>query len=455
MGEFPGGLHGVYRRLELVAAIGRKKLRVAVQDGRLVAVHRQVLVESERIGDLKTRAAAALLYAGRDAVLTRYTAAQLYGCSAIDSAPIDILVPKSRRVYRRAGLAVHNGDFADEDIAEIDGLRMLGPDLVLAEVLCMAHRPIALACADQMMQGLPVTQREDFRARVVRRILEREDPRGRKRALELLDLASGLPETPFHSRLLLMFHDHGLPLAVPSWVVDANQGRFGFAWPEFGVAVDCDGYPVRDRARAEDLAALGWVVFRATAADLLAPSRLVGEIRSALRVRQSAGDASAGFVSEVVDVVVGGAGGLGGVGDHAEVAGRGEAALVGVEHVEPCHDGALEGLGPEPDLLVEAEGTLPAVQPGLVPGADVVQHDEDLGVGFLDDSRERTLPAEVLAAEGQAPTGEPPGPRHRGVRGSLHHLVRIHVGPVRGVERHDRQPSDRSDQGSGRRAHGA
>jgi len=453
--EFCNGIHGAYRRPELAAAIGRKKLREAVQSGRLTAMHRQVVVECERISDLKTRAAAGLLYAGGDTVLTRHTAAQLYGCSVADPSPIDLLVPNSRRVCRRAGLAVHNGDFAAEDVTEIDGLRVLVPELVLAELLCTAYRPTALAYADQMLRALPAARRAGFRADVQRRILDRVNPRGRKRALELLDLATGRPESPFHSRLLLMFHDNGLPPVTPGHAIDSKPGRLDFAWPEFRVAVEYDGCPAPDRIRAECLTALGWTVFRATAADLVAPSRLVGEIRSALRAAESAGDAPAGPGAEVVDVVVGGAGGLGGVGDHAEVAGRGEAALVGVEDVEPGDDGALQGLGPEPDLLVEAERALPAVQAGLVPGADVVEDDEDLRVGLLDDGRQRALPAEVLAAERQAPTGEPPGPRHRGVRGSLHHLVRVHVGAVRGVERHARQPSDRSDQGSGRRALGA
>jgi len=58
---------------------------------------------------------------------------------------------------------------------------------------------------------------------------------------------------------------------------------------------------------------------------------------------------------------------FGGVGDDAEVAGAGLAALVGVEHVDPGERVALQGVHPQPELLVEAElAAFPAVQLGGV-----------------------------------------------------------------------------------------
>ena len=62
------------------------------------------------------------------------------------------------------------------------------------------------------------------------------------------------------------------------------------------------------------------------------------------------------------DVVVRGAGRLGGVRDQAEVARRGQPALVVVEHVEPGEHVAVEGVHADPDLAEQREvGGLPAV----------------------------------------------------------------------------------------------
>ncbi|QUQ70869.1 endonuclease domain-containing protein [Kutzneria sp. CA-103260] len=297
MTELPDGLHGAYRRPELEAAIGLSDLRAAIREGRLVASHRRVLVVRERIADLETRAAAGLLFAGDDAVLTRHTAARLYGCTAANTAPIDILVPYSRRLYQSQGLAIHNGAFVDEDdVAEVSGLRVLVPDMVLADLLCRGYQPAALACADQMLARLPDAGRAGFRELVLRRIRERKDPRGQKRAGVLLNLATGLPESPFESQLVLTFYDHDLPLATPQHSITTIDGRelyrLDFAWPEFRIAVEYDGYAAhaerqeRDRLRDEDLARRGWIVIRAAVADLMTPRRLIDEIRDAFRTRR-------------------------------------------------------------------------------------------------------------------------------------------------------------------------
>ena len=294
--ELPTGLHGAYRRSDLVSAIGRYAIRTATAQGQLVSFHRHVLVRRELLTQLRTRAAAALLLAGDRAVLTRHTAARIYGCTAADFAPIDILVPYARRIARAPGVVVHNGVFVEDDVAEIDGLRLLAPELVLADLLCRGRRPTALACADQMLAGLPDAQRPGFRDSVFLAISARPDNRGTRQARVLLDLATGLPESPFESQLLLMFHDRELPVPAPQYPITTIDGRqlcrLDFAWPEFRIAVEYDGYAAhaerqdRDRRRDEDLTRRGWIVIRATIDDLMAPSRLVGEVQTALRARR-------------------------------------------------------------------------------------------------------------------------------------------------------------------------
>jgi hypothetical protein len=294
--ELPNGLHGAYRRRDVVAAIGRYSTLTALAQGRLVSFHKHVLVRRELTTQFRTRAAAALLLAGERAVLTRHTAARMYGCTAADFAPIDILVPYARRIARVPGVVVHNGVFAEDDVAEIDSLRLLAPELMLADLLCRARRPTALACADQMLAGLPDAQRPSFRDVVFQAICARADNRGTRQARVLLDLATGLPESPFESHLLLMFYDRELPVPIPQHSITTIDGRelyrLDFAWPEARIAVEYDGYAAhaerreRDRLRDEDLTSRGWIVIHATIDDLMAPSRLVSAVREALRARR-------------------------------------------------------------------------------------------------------------------------------------------------------------------------
>jgi hypothetical protein len=294
--ELPNGLHGAHRRSDLVSTVGRYLVETALAEGRLISFHKRVLVNRDQATQLRTRAAAALLLAGDRAVLTRHTAARMYGCTAADFEPIDVLVPYVRRISRLPEIAVHNGVFTEDDITEIDGLRVLAPELVLADLLCRARRPTALACADQLLGRLPEARRAGFRDAIERAISARDDIRGTRQARVLLGLATGLPESPFESHMMLMFYDRELPVPVAQHPITTIDGRtlyrLDFAWPEYRVAVEYDGYAAhaerkdRDRRRDQDLAGRGWLVIRATIDDLMAPWQLVEEVRRALGARR-------------------------------------------------------------------------------------------------------------------------------------------------------------------------
>jgi PH (Pleckstrin Homology) domain-containing protein len=111
-----------------------------------------------------------------------------------------------------------------------------------------------------------------------------------------------------------------------------------------------------------------------------------------------------------------------------------QAALVGVEHVEPGERVPVQGLHANLQLPVVAQRhAVPGVELLLVDLGDVVEHDEDALVGGFHHGGERPVPADVLAAECQAPALEPPGAPLRGVRAARGHLRRIHVAAVGGV----------------------
>ncbi|HET9142773.1 DUF559 domain-containing protein [Actinophytocola sp.] len=298
MTQLPEGLHGVYRRSDLITEIGLPSVRGLLADGRLSQYSRNILIDRERLLDFPTRAAAALLLVGRRAALCGHTAARIYGCSAADASPIHVLSGYDRKIKSRVGIALHQGAFDEEDVLLLDGLRVIGLELALAELLCRAYQPVALACADQALAGLAPGYREQFRAEVARRIRLRTDTRGRRRAQVLLGLATGIPESPAESAMLLILHDAGLPLPeLQHQIRDINgreRYRTDFAWEAPRVVLEYDGREAhenraeQDAAREADLRSRGWTVIRATAADLRSPARLIITLRAAIARRHVA-----------------------------------------------------------------------------------------------------------------------------------------------------------------------
>jgi hypothetical protein len=293
--ELPPGLHGAHRREDLRRLLGDPRLRSALTTGRLVAVTRGVLVDRDRLLDVWTRAAAALLQVGGRAVIAGHTAAWLFGCAAADTAEVHVLTGYDRPVRRGRGVVVHHGLFEEQDVVKLRGLRLQALDSAIAELLCRAARRTALACADQALALMSEVERKEFRAEVLHRVLSRRDPRGRRRGEILLLLAQGLAESPAESWLMLGFFDDGLPLPRQQCPVRDLDGReryrLDFAWEEARVAVEYDGYAAhvdraaRDGERKADLERRGWRVIRADAQDLRDPARLHREIRRAISRR--------------------------------------------------------------------------------------------------------------------------------------------------------------------------
>jgi len=175
---------------------------------------------------------------------------------------------------------------------------VLALEAVIAELLCTAARGTALACADQALAGLNPSVRAEFKAEVDHRIGSRPDPRGRRRGGLLLSLATGLPESPAESRLLLALFDEALPVPESQFPVCDLDGReryrLDFAWPEPMIALEYDGYAAhadrseRDEARDEDLRRRGWIVIRVGADDLRKPGQIVAAVRRAFGRRRFA-----------------------------------------------------------------------------------------------------------------------------------------------------------------------
>lgn len=295
MPEIPNGLHGAHLRQELASLIGDGAVRAALTNRRVLPFARSVLLDANRATEFRTRAAASLLYAGPDAALTAHSALALHGCSAAEQAPIHVLVPYRRELRRRSGVIIHHGRMVEADVEEIEGLRSMMLDFALAEVLCRGSRRAGIACADQALSCHEDAARAEFRAWTEYRIAERPDPRGRRQGRALLDLATGLAESPPESWTMLMLVDGGFPPPVPQVRINDINGceiyRLDLAWPELLIAVEYDGYAAHegrqtlDAQREQDLRRRGWIVVRANVADLAHPGRLLSEVAAAFRLR--------------------------------------------------------------------------------------------------------------------------------------------------------------------------
>ncbi|HEV2783103.1 MAG TPA: hypothetical protein VGX25_27290 [Actinophytocola sp.] len=294
MSDLPAGLHGVFRRNDLIFRLGLPAVRELLRAGRLVRYSRTVLIDRGRLLTLPTRAAAALLHVGPRSALTSHTAALLFGCSAADATTIHVVCADDRKLTPRQGLALSRGFFDEDEVLELDGLRTLGLEITIAEMLCTAARPVALACTDQALAALDPPFRANFRAEVAMRLRTRADLRGIRRGEALLGLASGRPESPAESHMLLTLYDAGLPIPALQHSISDIAGReryrIDFAWEEPRIALEYDGRDAHeDRADQDaDLRSRGWVVIRATAADLREPARLVRALRAAFARRRYA-----------------------------------------------------------------------------------------------------------------------------------------------------------------------
>jgi hypothetical protein len=250
-----------------------------------------VLVDPVRAADPATAIAAGWLATGPGAIVAGPTAAFLHGCSAADPMPVHVAVPYGSKKRTRPGLVVHNGRSLDADRRIIDGLPVLCPERVATDLVCTGRPQNALAVVDQMLAVLEPDARAAFRNEVHLRIRGRPDPRGTRVGARLLDLATGLAESPAESWLLWRIVDLGFPVPqVNHWVctIDgAPRYRLDLSWTGLRIAVEYYGHAAhagrseQDEARVLDLERQGWIVIIVRADDLAGMHRVEREIADA------------------------------------------------------------------------------------------------------------------------------------------------------------------------------
>jgi len=290
----PTDLHGAYLRRDFIEQCGRRRLAHAIKTGEVRPLWTGVVVEAARLLDPRTQAAAAQLSAGPRAGLTGSTAAFLHGCTSVDTSQTHVVLPYGHGVRSRAGLVVHHAGFLLADTVDIEGLRVLSLDRVIANEICTSEPRAVIALVDEALR-LAGGQHEELRTRIAQRIHGRQDPRGTVSGAHLLDLATPRAESAPESWLRLMLVDHGFPLPEVNWRIRSPAGqeiyRLDLAWPSVRIAVEYDGYATHadreeeDEARDADLRRRGWIILRVRAADLADMSRLEQELTEAFAAR--------------------------------------------------------------------------------------------------------------------------------------------------------------------------
>ncbi|MEC3981583.1 hypothetical protein [Amycolatopsis sp. H20-H5] len=290
-----GEPHGAVLRGEADRILGRRAVLEGLASGVLVQPWRGVVVHAADVLDVATRAQAALLAVGQPAALSGATSLALHGITAVSGGDIHIAVPSSRRIRSKPGMVVHSVDFDPLDTLELDGLPVFSLDRALADFLCAGHRRTAFAALDEAMRGLVPDHRRTLRDNVRDRIDDRRDRRGIHRALMLLDLATGLAESPPESMLRLVVVEAGFPIPEAQHEITTIEGRtlyvLDLAWPSLRIALEYDGYASHEERAARDterdmrMVGRGWITIRATAADLRDPTRLLNDLRAAFALR--------------------------------------------------------------------------------------------------------------------------------------------------------------------------
>ncbi|MEB3368110.1 hypothetical protein [Saccharopolyspora mangrovi] len=179
--------HGALPRDEAELLLGTTGLAEALESGEWVQLWRGVVLPAELVRDPMARAAAALLRAGDQGVISGPTAVAMHGCGPVEDA-VHVTVPYDRELRSQDDLIVHHAWLRESEVIELDGLRVQALDVALADVLCTGPQRWALDCLERALGRLG-SGAEHFRALVGERLVRRRDRRGTRKAFALLELA--------------------------------------------------------------------------------------------------------------------------------------------------------------------------------------------------------------------------------------------------------------------------
>jgi very-short-patch-repair endonuclease len=231
----------------------------------------------------RTREMGALLACGPEAVLSHRSAAHAWGLPVTRPDRVDVLRPTHSK---RPGIHVHRGVPGPGEVLDLDGLRVTSPPRTLLD--------LAPSAAGRELERL-VEEAQVLRL-ATRREIEAVATTGHTGVRALLAALAAF-DTPAMTRseaeraLRELLRSAGLP--VPAFNARVAGHEVDLHWPAQRLVGEMDGWRFhssraafeRDRARDQDLVALGYRVIRITWRQIVhEPQRLLARIAAALAV---------------------------------------------------------------------------------------------------------------------------------------------------------------------------
>ena len=284
-----------------VASIGltRARLRTLVESGVVRRVLRGVYCRSDPKDCVELRAQAAALVLPPDVVICDRSAAWLWGVDCFDYAEheflpdLEVVAIGGKDRSRRGELLSGKRDLRDDEICEIEGVRVTTPLRTACDLACLRGRNAALAIYDAFRREHGLTC-VDFE----RMLFRFRGRRGVKQARELAPYAVAASESPGESWTRMTIIDAGLQAPEPQvWVYVPGIGwvRLDLAYEYLRIAIEYDGEEHHssdadrrhDEERREALRRAGWIVIVVRKGDFTGVSsdRWLTELREALAER--------------------------------------------------------------------------------------------------------------------------------------------------------------------------
>ncbi|MCV7192008.1 type IV toxin-antitoxin system AbiEi family antitoxin domain-containing protein [Mycolicibacterium brumae] len=261
---------GVATIQDIQATLSRREIRRMLRNHQLT----KVLPGIYALGtpDKRTLLSALDLHCGEAVVVCMSTAAAVFGFNTESNAVLHVLDPERHRLHPTPWLAVHRRDGAP--VIECRGRPVTEPVWTAIEVARSLSRPRALATLDAALSSGTCD-----RAGLEAAAQAQRGRRGIAAVRKLIALASPLAESPMESEARLAMIDGGLTGFVEQHKMidrDGREWRVDFAWPEFKLAIEYDGFDyhksptdlARDREKDNALREAGWTVLHITADDV-------------------------------------------------------------------------------------------------------------------------------------------------------------------------------------------
>jgi very-short-patch-repair endonuclease/predicted transcriptional regulator of viral defense system len=252
--------HGVVSRAQLsMLGFSGDEVDRRMKAGRLHAIHRGVYAVGHRALKAEGRWMAAVLAAGRGAVLSHTSAAAAWDLRRTSSGLIHVTVPGDPGRKRRRGLRIHRSrTLIADDVTVHTGIPVTTPTRTIID--------LARTLEDRALDH--IVDLADQRGLVDFDTLRKANSASLQAVLSAYDSAPTRSE--MEKRFLKLCDDHGIPRPQTNSRVEGLE--VDFVWRERRLVVEVDGYryhrsPARfewDREKDVTLETKGWRVMRFT-----------------------------------------------------------------------------------------------------------------------------------------------------------------------------------------------